>query len=284
MKSITFLIKCSDSKGLLSNITSFFYKNGFNILNCQQHTDLHIDKYFMRIKLDMKDLTTSKSVLEKKFAEFAKQYSLGWSVHYSDFIPKIAIFVSKTSHCLYDLLLKHQEKDFNCEIPLIVSNHPDLEYVAEQFKIPFFCLPVDKHNKKEQEESLLSLLKQHHIDLVVLARYMQILSENFLNKFKKNIINIHHAFLPAFQGANPYLRAYERGVKIIGATAHYVTEDLDEGPIIEQSVETVTHECSPGDLKRIGKDIESIVLSKAVKSHLDNQIITVNNRTIVFSN
>ncbi len=209
---------------------------------------------------------------------------MDWSVHYSDFVPKTAIFVSKTSHCLYDLLLKHQAGDFNCEIPLIISNHPDLEYVAEQFKIPFFCIAMTKENKNEQEQEILNLLKQHHIDLIVLARYMQILTPKFLSQFNKKIINIHHAFLPAFQGANPYLRAYERGVKIIGATAHYVTADLDEGPIIEQAVEHVNHECSPNDLKRIGRDIESIVLSKAVKSHLEHQIITVNNRTIIFSN
>jgi formyltetrahydrofolate deformylase len=191
--------------------------------------------------------------------------------------------VSKTSHCLYDLLQKKQEEDLTCEIPLIISNHPDLEFVADQFKIPFYCLPVTKETKKEQEQKVLELLSKHHIDLIVMARYMQILTEDFINAYPNRIINIHHAFLPAFQGARPYFRAYERGVKLIGATAHYATGDLDEGPIIDQDVERVTHECSPDDLKRIGKDIERRVLSNAVRAHLDNQIIVTNNRTIVFS-
>ncbi len=284
MSTITYLIQCKDNKGLLANITAFFYGKGFNILNCQQHTDTHIDKYFMRIKLDMTDMKMSRKDLEKAFAEFAKEYELKWSVNYSNNIKNIAILVSKTSHCLYELLLKHGEGDLKCNIPLIISNHPDLEYVAEQFKIPFYCLPITKETKKEQETNIIELLKKHHIDLVVLARYMQILSNDFVSQYEENLINIHHAFLPAFQGANPYQRAYERGVKLIGATAHYATAELDEGPIIEQNVERVTHESSIEDLKRIGKDIESVVLSNAVKSHLDNQIIVTNNRTIVFSN
>ncbi len=284
MSTITYLIQCKDNKGLLANITAFFYGKGFNILNCQQHTDTHIDKYFMRIKLDMTDMKMSRKDLEKEFAEFAKEYELKWSVNYSNNIKNVAILVSKTSHCLYDLLLKHGEGDLKCNIPLIISNHPDLEYVAQQFKIPFYCLPITKETKKEQETKILDLLKKHHIDLVVLARYMQILSNDFVSQYEENLINIHHAFLPAFQGANPYQRAYERGVKLIGATAHYATAELDEGPIIEQNVERVTHESSVEDLKRIGKDIESVVLSNAVKSHLDNQIIVTNNRTIVFSN
>ncbi len=284
MSTITYLIQCKDNKGLLANITSFFYEKGFNILNCQQHTDTHIDKYFMRIKLDMADMKMSKNSLETDFAEFASQYELKWSVNYSNNKKNMAVLVSKTSHCLYELLLKHGEGDLDCNIPLIISNHPDLEYVAEQFKIPFYCLAITKETKKEQETKIIELLKKHHIDLVVLARYMQILSNDFVSQYEEKLINIHHAFLPAFQGANPYQRAYERGVKLIGATAHYATAELDEGPIIEQNVERVTHESAIEDLKRIGKDIESVVLSNAVKSHLDNQIIVTNNRTIVFSN
>ena len=284
MSTITYLIQCKDSKGLLANITSFFFKKGFNILNCQQHTDTHIDKYFMRIKLDVADIKLSPSQLKEEFAEFAEGYDLEWSVNYSDQVKKVAVLVSKTSHCLYELLLKNREGDLNCEIPLIISNHPDLEYVAEQFKIPFYFFPITKGKKQEQENEIIKLLKQHHIDLVVLARYMQILSNDFVSQYEERLINIHHAFLPAFQGANPYQRAYERGVKLIGATAHYATAELDEGPIIDQNVERVTHESSIEDLKRIGKDIESVVLSNAVKAHLDNQIIVTNNRTIVFSN
>jgi formyltetrahydrofolate deformylase len=284
MKEIVFLIQCSDNKGLLAGITSFFYEKSFNILDCQQHTDLHTDKYFMRIVLDLANLRTSRNKLEEEFSVFAEKNALNWSVHYSDYVPKVAILVSKTSHCLYDILLKHHEGDLKCDIPLIISNHPDLEYVADQFKIPYYCEPVKKGEKELQESAVLKLLKKQHIDLVVLARYMQILTPDFLKKFANPIINIHHAFLPAFQGANPYKRAYERGVKIIGATAHYVTEDLDEGPIIEQGVERVSHKCGPDDFKRIGRDIESVVLSKAVKAHLDHQIVVTNNRTVVFSN
>lgn len=284
MKEIIFLVQCSDSKGLLAGISSFFYDKNFNILSCQQHTDLYTNKYFMRIKLDMSDLKMSRNNLEKSFGEFAEPFGLDWSVHYSDSIPKVAIMVSKTAHCLYDILQKKQEGDLRCEVPLIISNHPDLEFVADQFKIPYYCFPVNKIMKEEQEKQILELLDKHHIDLVVMARYMQILSEEFINRYHYQIINIHHAFLPAFQGARPYLRAYEKGVKLIGATAHYATADLDEGPIIAQDVERVSHESSPEDLMRIGKDIERRVLSEALRAHLDNQIIITNNRTIIFSN
>ena len=283
MKKITFLIQCSDSKGLLAGITSFFYGRDFNILSCQQHTDLHTDRYFMRIRLDMSDMKISRAVLEKDFTLFAEPFKLNWSVHYSDHIPKVAIMVSQTSHCLYDILQKEQEGELHCKIPLIISNHAKLEFVANQFEVPFYCLPVTPETKEKQEADLLELLEKHHIDSIVMARYMQILSEKFINSYPGRIINIHHAFLPAFQGANPYLRAYERGVKLIGATAHYATASLDEGPIIEQDVERVSHKSSPEDMKRIGKDIERRVLSEALRAHLNNQIIISDNRTIVFS-
>ena len=284
MKEVIFLIQCSDSKGLVAAITSFFYEKGFNITDCQQHTDLNTAKYFMRIVLDLSNLRISRKQFEEKFANFANKYNLEWSVHYSDNIPKVALLVSTTSHCLYDILLKHHEGDLQCEIPLIISNHPDLEYVADQFNIPYYYEPIQKGVKVKQESVLCGLLKEHEIDLAVLARYMQILSPEFLANFANPIINIHHAFLPAFQGANPYKRAYERGVKIIGATAHYVTSKLDEGPIIEQGVERVSHKCGADDFKRIGRDIERVVLSRAVKAHLDHQIIVTDNRTVVFSN
>ena len=282
MKDITFLVQCADSKGLLAGITSFFYKLDFNILSCQQHSDLFTGKYFMRIKLDMSDLKIARSELERQFAKFAKKFNLEWSVYYSDVIPKVAVMVSKTTHCLYDMLQKSQEGELRCEIPLIISNHPDLEFVAAQFKIPFHCMPCGQ-TKSRQEAAVLKLLERHHIDLVVLARYMQILSPGFVVRYENRIINIHHAFLPAFQGARPYQRAYERGVKLIGATAHYATAELDEGPIIEQDVERVSHESTPEDLMRIGKDIERRVLSNAVRAHLDHQVIVTGNRTIVFS-
>lgn len=283
MQKIVFLIQCDDQKGLLAEITNYFYSRGFNILHCQQHTDSRAGKYFMRIELDKKDLSTSRSELEQDFGKLAERRALSWSCYFTDNIPRMAIMVSKTSHCLYDLILKQKELDIPCEIPLIISNHPDLEYVADQFRIPFYCLPVSKETKPQQEKQVIELLEKHHIDLVVMARYMQILSGDFINHFSGRIINIHHAFLPAFQGANPYMRAYERGVKMIGATAHYATEDLDQGPIIEQDVVRVNHELTPAGLKNVGKDVERLVLSRAVKAHLEHRVIISGNRSVVFS-
>lgn len=281
-KRMIFLIQCPDQKGLVASISTFFYKRGFNILQCQQYSDLLNGHYFMRLELSLKDLTTSRKQLEKEFAAFGESFSLKWSVHYTDEIQRMAILVSKTSHCLYDLLLRWKEGEIHCEIPLIISNHPDLEKVANQFKIPYYCLPITPETKAEQEKEIKKLLESHHIDLIVLARYMQILSEGFVEQYDGNIINIHHAFLPAFQGANTYQRAYERGVKMIGATSHYTTKDLDEGPIIEQDVQRVKHEHTPEELKQIGRDIERIVLARAVKAHLERKIIAAGRRTVIF--
>jgi len=237
----------------------------------------------MRLKLDLAGMKTTREQLEKEFADFARKNSLEWSAHYSDITRRIAILATKESHCLYDIILRWKEGEFPCEIPLIISNHPDLEYVATQFRLPFYCVPVVNEDKESQEEKVLELLSKNHIDLLVLAKYMRILSKNFVQKYSSRIINIHHAFLPAFQGANPYRKAYERGVKMIGATAHYVTADLDEGPIIEQDVERVNHENDPEELKQIGKDIERIVLARALKAQLENRIIVFQGRTVVFS-
>jgi len=280
---IIFLIQCPDQKGLLAAVTGFFYEKKFNILSCQQHTDTVQQRYFMRIAVDLADLTTSREALKNEFAQFAAPRNLSWSVHFSDQIPRAAVMVSKASHCLYDLIFRQKEGDLQCDIPLIISNHPDLEYAADQFRIPYYCLPVEKGRKREQEQAVIELLKKHHIDLVVMARYMQILSSEFINTYPQRIINIHHAFLPAFQGANPYRRAYERGVKMIGATAHYATEDLDQGPIIEQDVIRVNHELTQQGLKKVGKDVERIVLSRAVQAHLEHRVLVWGNRTIVFS-
>lgn len=277
-----FLIQTNDRKGLLASVVDFFYSRGYNILKCQQHTDSFEKRFFMRIELDASDMKTSRKELEDEFAVLASSLSLEWSCHWSDYKTRMAILVSKTSHCLYDLLSRQLEGELNAEIPLIISNHPDLERVAEQFRIPYYCLPVGD-DKKAQEEKVRELLRKFHIDLVVLARYMQILSSDFTDEWKNRIINIHHAFLPAFQGANPYKRAYERGVKMIGATAHYASEDLDQGPIIEQNVVRVSHELTPEGLREVGKDCEKQVLSTAVKAHLEHRIIVYQNRTIVFS-
>jgi len=282
MKDIVFLIKCPDRKGLLAAISEFFFKNGFNILECRQYTDTVHQLYFTRIKLDGSDLKTSRHDLENMFAEFGAPLELNWSVHYSDYRHRVALMVSKATHCLYDLLERYTEKELSCEIPLVISNHPDLEYIADQFRVPFYCLPVINKDKAAQEKEVLALLKRNHIDLVVMARYMQILSSEFIEAIEVPVINIHHAFLPAFEGGDPYTRAYERGVKMIGATAHYATADLDRGPIIAQDVEPITHEHTPNELKRIGKDIERLVLYRALRYHLDHRIIVSNNRTIVF--
>lgn len=284
MKSqiVTFLIKCPDQKGLVAKITSFFYKKGFNILSCQQYVNSVEDTYFMRIRLNAEGTNISKEQLEESFLELAKPLQFKWSVNYGDEKQNVAIMVSHTSHNLYDLLERSNEGRLNCNVKMVISNHDKLRHIAEMFNVPYYHLPVTKETKSEQEEQVKQLLDANEIDLVVMARYMQILSSDFINYYKDRIINIHHSFLPAFQGANPYKRAYERGVKLIGATAHYATEDLDEGPIIEQDVKPVTHESTTQTLKRIGADIEKLVLARAVKCHLNNQIIVSGNRAIVF--
>lgn len=277
-----FLIATEDRKGLLSIISSFFYEHNFNIIKCQQYSDLVDNKYFMRIRIDLADMTITRQHLEESFDGLAKKLQLDYTINYTADVKKVAIMVSKTSHCLYDLLMHHSEGELACDIPLIISNHPDLELVADRFQIPYYCFPMLPGKKAEQEAQVTELLKKHHIDLVVMARYMQVLSDDFINLYPNRIINIHHAFLPAFQGGNPYQRAWERGVKMIGATAHYATADLDEGPIIEQDVERINHENTPDELKNIGKDIERRVLTRAVTAHLEHRIISAGRRTIVF--
>ena len=277
-----FLIQSPDSRGILAAVTGFFSGRGFNILHCQQHTDSFEKRFFMRIELDASGMETSRKELEDDFGTLASSLGLDWSCHWSDYRTRMAILVSKASHCLYDLLSRHLEGELNADIPLIISNHPDLEKVADRFRIPFYCYPMTD-GKEKQEEKIRTLLRRFDIDLVVLARYMQILSPEFTDEWKGRIINIHHAFLPAFQGGNPYHRAWERGVKMIGATAHYATPDLDEGPIIEQDVERVSHRDTPDSLRQLGKDIERRVLTRAVKAHLDHRVIISGRRTIVMS-
>jgi formyltetrahydrofolate deformylase len=280
---ITFLLDCPDQKGLVARITSFFYQRGFNILHCQQYTDTGENHFFMRMKLDMQDLGTSRNTLEREFGEFAGPLQMRWRVQYSDVRQRMAILVTKSSHCLFDLLIRTKEGEMQCDIPLIISNHQDLSYIAENFQIPYHWLPITKETKITQESQIRRLLGQNGVDLVVLARYMQVLSKEFVEDYSGRIINIHHAFLPAFQGANPYAQAFERGVKMIGATAHYATVDLDEGPIIEQDVERVSHEDSIEEMMRIGKDIERVVLARAVKAHLERRTILSGHRVVVFS-
>lgn len=285
MKQAVFLVQSLDRTGLLSQISGFFYENGLNILHCNQFSDELENQYFMRIRIDISQLAMSRKELFEKFKSYCD--TLGVKkvlVRYLDEIPRMAIMVSKTSHCLYDLLMHQQDGDLRCDIPLIISNHPDLEAVADKFRIPYYCLPIVNGDKAKQEAQIIELLERHHIDLVVMARYMQVLSDEFCRHYEQRIINIHHAFLPAFQGGNPYYRAWQRGVKMIGATAHYATPELDEGPIIEQDVERVSHEDTPETLKQLGKDIERRVLTRAVKAHLNHCVIISGRRTIVLSN
>jgi formyltetrahydrofolate deformylase len=282
MNAIVFLIQCPDQKGLVAKITGFFSQREYNILHCQQYTDVEDGQYFMRIKLE-DEQQLPREQLEKEFAELGKTMQLQWSVHYSEQPYRVALLVTRASHCPYDLLLRELEGELKCEIPLIIGNHDDLAGMAKQFDKPFYHLPITKDTKPQQEAEIKKLIAEYDIDLIVMARYMQILSEDFVQEFAGRVINIHHGFLPAFQGAKPYHQAYERGVKLIGATAHYATAELDEGPIIEQDVERVQHDNSPQDLVMIGKDIERLVLARAVKAHIEHRIIVRGRRTIVFS-
>lgn len=280
---ITFLIKCPDQKGIIAKLTHFFFQEGFNIISSQQYTNAISNTFFMRLRVQSDEsVILSKEQLEERFERLAAAYQIEWKLDYGRKKQKVAIMVSHTAHNLYDLLHRYKEEKLHCEVAMVVSNHTKLQSVAEMFGIPFYHMPVTKDTKDQQEQALMQLFDENHIDLIVMARYMQILSNHFINHYPNRIINIHHSFLPAFQGANPYVRAYERGVKLIGATAHYATEDLDEGPIIEQDVERVTHESTPVTLKNIGADIETLVLARAVKYHLNNQIIVDQNKAIVF--
>jgi formyltetrahydrofolate deformylase len=278
----TLLVSCPDQKGLVAKIANFIYSNGGNIIHADQHTDFTAGLFLTRIEWQLNDFNLPREVIAPAFSAIAKPLQATWQLNFSDTIPRIAIWITKQDHCLLDLLWRQQAKEIPAEIPLIISNHTQLQPIAEQFGINFYHIPITKDNKLEQEAKQLELLQQYQIDLVVLAKYLQILSADFISKYPK-IINIHHSFLPAFAGANPYHRAYERGVKIIGATAHYATADLDEGPIIEQDVVRVSHRDDVADLIRKGKDLERVVLARAVRLHLQNRILVYGNRTVVFA-
>jgi formyltetrahydrofolate deformylase len=278
----TLLLSCTDQKGLVAKIANFIYANGGNIIHADQHTDTAAGMFLTRIEWELAEFNLEREVIAPAFSAIAKPFDANWQIHFSDNIPKIALWVTKQDHCLLDLLWRWQAKELNADICLMISNHTDLKPIADQFKIDFHNLPITKDTKAEQEAKQLDLLKKYNIDLVVLAKYMQILSGDFVKQFP-NIINIHHSFLPAFPGANPYQRAYKRGVKIIGATAHYVTEDLDEGPIIEQDVVRISHRDTVYDLIRKGKDMERLVLARAVRLHLQNRVLVYNHRTVVFA-
>ncbi|MBD2621397.1 MULTISPECIES: formyltetrahydrofolate deformylase [Microcystis] len=278
----TLLISCPDQIGLVAKIANFIYANGGNIIHADQHTDFSAGLFLMRIEWQLEGFNLPRGMIEPAFAAIAKPLQASWSLHFSDTVPRLAIWVTKQDHCLLDLLWRQHGGEIRAEIPLIISNHPELHSVANQFGIEFHHIPITAETKIEQEARQLELLREYRIDLVILAKYMQVLTPDFINFFP-NIINIHHSFLPAFAGANPYQRAYDRGVKIIGATAHYITADLDQGPIIEQDVVRVSHRDTVGDLIRQGKDLERGVLARAVRLHLQNRILVYANRTVVFA-
>jgi formyltetrahydrofolate deformylase len=282
----TLLVSCSDRPGLVAALAQLLYALGLNILDADQHTDPVAGKFFQRIRFDTAvrngESTMDAKTLEGAVREVAERYSMDYELRLDRDVQRMAVFVSKTDHCLYDLLLRHRSGELQCDISMIVSNHPDLEPIAKHFGIDYHVFPITRENKLEQEQREIELLRDSGTDLIVMARYMQILSGQMMEAFPMQIINIHHSFLPAFQGGRPYHQAYGRGVKRIGATAHYATLDLDEGPIIEQDVVRVSHRDTPTDLVRKGRDVERTVLSRAVAWHLDSRVLVYDNKTVVF--
>lgn len=282
--SAILLIHCPDNKGIVATVSEFIYRNNGNITALAQHVDQDQQVFFMRIEWEL----GAFSIPDEKIGEYfdtliAKKYDMKWQLHFSSEVLRMALFVSRQPHCLYDLLARWKSGELEVAIPLIISNHANLRPVAEQFGVDFHHFAITSDNKGEQEKAQLELLAKHRVEFIVLARYMQILSPEFISRYQNRIINIHHSFLPAFPGARPYHSAFERGVKIIGATSHYVTEELDAGPIIAQNVIRVSHADAVADLMRKGRDLEKVVLSQAVWHHLQRQILVYRNRTVVFA-
>ena len=275
------LISCPDQQGLVAKIANFIYANGGNIVHANQHRDQEAGLFISRIEWQLEGFNLPQELIGPAFGAIATPLEATWRLHFSDDVPRLAIWASRQDHCLLDLLWRYRARELKADIPLIISNHPDLGSLAKQFGIDYHVTPITPATKAEQETKQLELLKEYRINLVVLAKYMQVLSPDFIACFP-NIINIHHSFLPAFVGANPYHQAYVRGVKIIGATAHYVTSDLDAGPIIEQDVTRISHRDEISDLIRKGKDLERVVLARAVRLHLQNRTLVYGNRTVVF--
>ena len=284
MTTAKLLLHCPDKPGILAEVTDFITVNKGNIIYLDQYVD-HVENiFFMRIEWELKDFLVPKEKIEDYFETlYGQKYDMIFRLYFSDVKPRMAIFVSKISHCLFDMLARYTAGEWNVEIPLIISNHPDLQHVAERFGIPFHLFPITKETKEEQERKEMELLAQNNITFIVLARYMQVISEQMISAYPNKIINIHHSFLPAFVGARPYHAAFERGVKIIGATSHYVTTELDAGPIIEQDVVRITHKDSIEDLVNKGKDLEKIVLSRAVQKHIERKVLAYKNKTVIFN-
>ena len=284
MNKITLLIHCKDRSGIIASVTQFIAKNKGNIVYIDQHVDRVQNIFFMRLECEFEDALFSIDAFKTKFENtLAKDFGMKWRMYSADTKPKMAIFVSKYDHCLYDILGRYNSGELLVDIPFIISNHNHLKPIADNFQIPFHLIPVTKDTKAQAEQKQLKLLEEHDVNFIVLARYMQIISITLIRKYPNRIINIHHSFLPAFVGAKPYHSAYKRGVKIIGATSHYITEELDAGPIIEQDVARVSHTHSIEDLIAKGRDLEKIVLSNAIKLHVNRKVMVYNNKTVIFS-
>ena len=278
------LIYSPDQPGLVAAVTDFICVNRGNIIQLEQHVDKQEDIFFMRVEWDIENFLIPKDKIGEYFQTmYANKFEMTFKLYFNDYIPKMAVFVSKMSHCLFDILARYTAGEWNVEIPLIISNHEDLRWVAEKFGIEYQVIKITKENKDEMEAKQKALLKEKEIDFIVLARYMQILTDEFIKEYHNRIINIHHSFLPAFVGAKPYHAAYERGVKIIGATSHYVTTELDAGPIIEQDITRISHRDSISDLVRKGQDLEKIVLSHGIEYHINRRVLVYKNKTILFS-
>lgn len=283
MNQAILIVQCPDQKGIVAAVSRFLYQYNGNILEVDQYVDQEIGRFFMRAAWELDSFDLEKSSISERFqTEVADQFNMEFTLHFNFPKPRMAIFVSKLSHCLFDILGRYHGGQLEVDIPLVISNHQDLKSVVEAFGIPFFHIPVSAASKETAEAEQLRLLEQYQVDFVILARYMQILSGDFIRRFPNRIINIHHSFLPAFVGARPYHAAYERGVKIIGATAHYVTEELDAGPIIEQEVARVRHHNTVAELVQIGQDVEKVTLSKAIKYHVNRKVLAVRNKTVIF--
>ena len=275
---------CSDQKGIIAAVTNFIHQKGGNITYIDQYVDRPNEAFFMRIECDFLDDSFNLSKFQKNFNDnIGNRFSLNCNFYLKSDKPKMAVFVSKYDHCLYDILAKQQSGELAAEIPFILSNHPDLEIIAKRFEVPFHYIPFSKETKSDAENMQLELLKKYKVDFIVLARYMQIISSKLIDQYNQKIINIHHSFLPAFPGAKPYHSAYNRGVKIIGATSHYVTEELDAGPIIEQDITRVSHLNSIADFIEKGRDLERIVLLRALKLHVNRKVMVYGNKTVIFS-
>lgn len=283
-KTAILLMHCPDKQGILAVVTDFINKNGGSIVYLDQYVDRTEKIFFMRAEWELNDFIIPDEKIEEYFATlYAQKYNMDFKLYFSNQLPRMAIFVSKMSHCLYDMLARYTSNEWKVEIPLIISNHPDMQETAKRFNIEYHYFPITKENKQEQEAKELELLKKYNINFIVLARYMQVLSADFITHYEQKIINIHHSFLPAFVGAKPYHAAFERGVKLIGATSHYVTSDLDAGPIIEQDIVRISHKDTIENLIAKGRDLEKIVLSRAVGKHIERKILTYKNKTVVFN-